>query len=281
MAQDTTTASARAHSVAAAAERLAGAAARGIATRPVRDVIGPTDQALAYDVQQAFNAKRLAAGARIVGRKIGATSRAVQEQLGVQTPDTGVLFDDMRFADGGIVRRGRLIAPKVEAEVAFVLAEDLTDFDAGSPLDAAVTEPSRLAAANAVDYAVAALEIVDSRIADWDIAITDTIADNASSGLFVLGATRVALTDFRPADVVMTLTRNGEPASAGTGSACLGDPLIALAWLARTAARFGAPLRAGEVVLSGALGAMVSAHPGDQIAMVLSTLGRVAVSFAK
>jgi 2-keto-4-pentenoate hydratase len=126
----------------------------------------------------------------------------------------------------------------------------------------------------------AALEIVDSRVAGWDITITDTVADNASSGRYVLGDRRVGLAEFSPAAVTMTLGKNGEPASSGDGAACLGDPLNALAWLARAASALGAPLRAGDVVLSGALGPMVSAGPGTAITASLSSLGRVSVTFS-
>jgi 2-keto-4-pentenoate hydratase len=269
----------RHEAVAEAAARLAHATASGVPTSPVRDVLGEVDQRIAYDVQDALTAGRLARGATIVGRKIGLTSPAVQQQLGVHTPDTGILFDDMEVPDGATVPRGRLLQPKVEAEVAFVLAADLVDFGAGSALDAPITDAERTAVAAAVKYAVAALEIVDSRVSDWDILITDTIADNASSGLYVLGTTTATLAEFAPIDVTMTLTKNGEQASSGDGAACLGDPLNALAWLARTQARFQAPLRAGELVLSGAVGPMVTVGPGDTVVAELSTLGRVSVTF--
>jgi 2-keto-4-pentenoate hydratase len=266
--------------LAQAVERLTAAAATGTPTPPVRGVLGDTDVALAYAVQTELTNARLAAGARIVGRKIGLTSQAVQQQLGVDQPDFGVLFDDMLVADGAEVDSSTLIQPKAEAEIAFVLAHDLDGFGAGQSLDAPISEADRGAVAAAVDYAVAALEIVDSRVTDWDIRITDTVADNASSGLYVLGSTKVPLADFAPLDVTMTLDKNGRRASTGNGAACLGDPLNALAWLARAAAAFGSPLHAGEVILSGALGAMVAAEPGTQITAELSTLGRVSVTFS-
>ena len=258
--------------VALAAQRLIAAARNVTATAPVRDVLGATDVALAYEVQKVLTAARLAGGAKIVGRKVGLTSPAVQAQLGVDQPDFGVLFDDMFVPDRGVVDVATLIAPRVEAEVAFVLKNDLD----GVPdsIDAAT-------AASAVDYAVAALEIVDSRVAGWDITITDTVADNASSARYVLGSTRVTLAEFGPADVTMTLDKNGERASSGTGAACLGDPLNALAWLARTAVEYGSPLRAGDVVLSGALGPMVTAERGSHLVADISTLGRVSVTFSK
>ena len=263
-----------------AAQRLITAAATGVPTAPVRDLLGATDIALAYEVQRVLTKTRLAEGGRITGHKIGLTSPAVQRQLGVGQPDFGVLFDDMPVPSGGEADSARLIQPRAEAEIAFVLAKDLTCFGPGQELDAPVDAVSRQAVAAAVDYAVAALEIVDSRVAGWDITITDTIADNASSGLYVLADRQVPLSEFTPVDVTMTLDKNGEPASSGNGAACLGDPLNALAWLARIAATFGTPLRAGDVVLSGALGAMVSAEPGTEITAELSPLGRVSVTFS-
>ncbi|WP_272496282.1 2-keto-4-pentenoate hydratase [Nocardioides sp. B-3] len=176
--------------------------------------------------------------ARVVGRKIGLTSEAVQRQLGVDIPDFGVLFDDMAYADGAAVPMSRLLQPKVEAELAFVLATDL-DGD---------LSPATIRAA--VDHAVVALEIVDSRIAGWDISYADTVADNASSGLFVLGSTRLDLADFEPRDTTMSMTLNNEVVSTGSGTACLGDPLNALLWLARAGpgVRRTAPRRAGDPV---------------------------------
>ncbi|TCO61134.1 gluconokinase, GntK/IdnK-type [Actinocrispum wychmicini] len=264
-----------------AAQRLATAARTGVPTSPVRDLLGRTDIALAYEVQNVLTAERLAAGARVVGRKIGLTSPAVQAQLGVDQPDFGVLFDDMHIGDCATVEFTRLIHPKAEAEIAFVLAHDLDGFAAGTTLGSPVSGAERAAAAAAVGHAVGALEIVDSRIVDWDIAITDTVADNASSGLFVLGNEQARPDRFVPADVTMTLRKNGRQVSAGTGAACLGDPLNALAWLARATAAFGDPLRAGDVVLSGALGPMVPVAPGDELIAELSTLGRVRVTFSQ
>jgi 2-keto-4-pentenoate hydratase len=267
--------------VAQAVERLTAAALTGVPTAPVRDVLGSTDVALAYEVQNLLAAARKAAGARVVGRKIGLTSPVVQRQLGVDQPDFGVLFDDMLVASGGEVDSRTLIAPKVEAEVAFVLSADLDGLVTSLGSDAPISDGDRAAAAAAVNYAVAALEIVDSRVADWDITITDTVADNGSSALFVLGDKQVPLSEFSPVDVRMSLDKNGEAASSGNGANCLGDPLNALVWLARTAASFGTPLRAGDVILSGALGAMVTSEPGTEITAELSTLGRVSVTFSK
>jgi 2-keto-4-pentenoate hydratase len=178
------------NAVAQAAERLIFAARTGVPAAPVRDVLGSTDVALAYEVQNVLTAARKAAGARVAGRKVGLTSPVVQRQLGVSHPDFGVLLDNMQVPSGGEVDSGRLIAPKAEAEIAFVLSADLDGFAAGASLDAPISAADRAAAAAAVDYEVAALEIVDSRVADWDITITDTVADNASSARYVLGDKR-------------------------------------------------------------------------------------------
>jgi len=255
--------------VAEAAARLIGAARNGQPCAPVRDLLGTTDIALAYAVQQHVIADRLTAGARVVGRKIGLTSESVQRQVGVDRPDFGVLLDDMDVSALPEVPSGRLLQPRVEAEIAFVLAADLDDDD---------LDIERVRAA--VGHAVAALEIVDSRVADWDIAITDTVADNASSGLFVLGDEQITLKEFEPRDVTMRLYADGALASEGTGAACLGDPLAALLWLARTAREFGDPLRAGQVILSGALGPLVPTPPGTTVRAEMSGLGTVTATFS-
>ncbi|MCD4527267.1 2-keto-4-pentenoate hydratase [Nocardioides sp. cx-173] len=252
-----------------AATRLLDAQSTGTPCAPVRDLIGPADVDRAYAVQERLTAARLASGATIVGRKIGLTSPAVQQQLGVDRPDFGVLFDDMDVAAGGVAPMARLLQPKVEAEIAFVLAEDLDRDD----LDVDTVR-------SAVEYAVAALEIVDSRIAGWDITYGDTVADNASSGLYVLGEQRVSLEEFTPVDAEMSMSIDGEVVSTGNGAACLGDPLAALVWLARTAREVGTPLRAGQVVLSGALGPMVAVTAGAHVSAEISGLGTVTVDFS-
>ena len=249
-----------------AAERLATAARDRITCAPVRDVVGDAE---AYAVQQHNIAARVAEGAKPVGRKIGLTAPAVRRQLGVDQPDFGVLLDDMAFKDGDVVPTERLLQPKVEAEVAFVLKADLTE----GPFD------ERKVAA-AVAHAQASIEIVDSRIENWNITFADTVADNASSALYVLGTEQKELSDVTPREVSAVLSVNGEERSTGTGADCMGDPLTALAWLAETAVRLGDPLRAGDVVLSGALGPMVPVKAGDEVEATITGLGTVRVTFA-
>lgn len=263
-----TPAAAEDSAIAAAADRLTAATRSSVPCAPIRDLLGASDLAGAYAAQRRQTTARLAAGATITGRKIGLTSHAVQQQLGVDRPDFGVLFDDMDVSESAVVPAGRLLQPKVEAEVAFVLGADLDRADLDVPT-----------VRQAVDHAVAALEIVDSRVADWDIRITDTIADNASSGLYVLGERRASLAEFDPAEVSMRLYAGEESVSEGNGAACLGDPLHALLWLAQTARDFGEPLRAGQVVLSGALGPMVAAAPGATMRADITALGSVDVVF--
>lgn len=253
--------------VRAADERLRRAAESGHPCAPVRDLLGETDQDAAYAVQSLGIARRLDDGRRVVGRKIGLTSPAVQTQLGVDSPDYGVLLDDMMFADREPIDLTRFLQPRAEAEVAFVL---------GSDLDSPTTHVADVI--RATEFVLPAIEVVDSRVAEWDIRITDTIADNASSGAVVLGTTPRRLDGFDLTALGMTLDREGRPVSTGSGAACLGSPVIAVAWLAREVARRGQPLRAGEVILSGALGPMVDATAGVYRAR-LDGLGEVRADF--
>jgi 2-keto-4-pentenoate hydratase len=251
-----------------AERRLTGARVTGRPCAPVRGLLAPGDIAAAYAIQAAWVAGQVTGGARVIGRKIGLTSPAVQAQLGVGQPDFGTLLDTMNCPAGEPVDIGRTLQPRIEAEIAFVLARDLTT---------AATGPDEVAAATAC--VAPALEIVDSRIAGWDISIIDTVADNASSGLFTLGAVRRGVGEVDLTGCVMTMWRGDEVVSAGTGAACLGSPLAAVAWLAATAVRLGAPLRAGEIVLSGALGPMVPVAPGDLFRAEITGLGSVSAAF--
>lgn len=237
---------------------------------PVRQEIAPGDMALAYAVQQANVDARLAQGERIVGRKIGLTSLAVQRQLGVDRPDFGALFANMACGDGEPMSLSRLIQPKVEAEIALVLERDLTH-----------EKHSFADIMSATAYAVAAIEVVDSRIQDWDIRFVDTVADNASSALFVLGSRPVPLRKLDLAACGMTMDRAGEQVSKGIGAACLGNPLNAAAWLADTMVKLGTPLRAGDVVLTGALGPMAAVKQPGTFTAQLDGLGSVRAVFSE
>lgn len=252
-----------------AAERLARAANEGVACAPVREILPDGDLDAAYAVQKINTDRFLSSGRRLVGRKIGLTSVAVQKQLGVDQPDYGMLFADMAVDDGLDIPAGRLIQPKVEAEIAFIM---------GKSLDSQQLTIAEVM--SAIAYAVAAIEIVDSRIANWDIRIVDTIADNASSGLFVLGGEPRAVGDFDPRLCGMVMERRGEPVSVGAGAACLGSPYNAALWLARKMAAVGQPLNSGDIVLSGALGPMVAAKPGDVFEARINGLGSVRAAFA-
>lgn len=256
------------YAISAAVDRLTTSAAGRQPCAPVRDLVGPDDIATAYAVQSAVVRVRTDAGAHAVGRKIGLTNPKVQAQLGVDQPDFGVLLDDMACDQEAPIDISRLLQPRIEAEIAFVLSSDLDRPD--------ITEAEVVAATG---YIAAALEIVDSRIADWDISIVDTIADNGSSGLFVLGAEKVMLDGLDLTSVQMTMRAGEDIVSTGVGADCLGNPLTAVAWLANTARGFGAPLRAGDVVLSGALGPMTPVAPGSSFAADITRVGRVHISF--
>ena len=263
------TASSPGAATAAALDRLTAARAAGRPCPPVRTLLPDGDIGAAYAVQSAWVAAQLAAGDRVAGRKIGLTNPAVQAQLGVDQPDFGTLLASMDCPPGEPVDANRLLQPRIEAEIAFVLARDLDIADPG-PDDV-------LAATGAV---VAALEIVDSRVDGWDISIVDTVADNASAGLFTLGEERRPPRGLDLAACPMRLRRNDEEVSSGTGAVCLGHPAAAVAWLAATARSYGQPLRAGEIVLSGALGPMVPVAAGMRFTAEIGGLGTVTAVFS-
>ena len=223
----------------------------------------------AYRIQERFIARRLAAGETIVGKKIGATSKPVQDFLGVYQPDFGMLTSGMVFADGDTLDLGQMIQPKAEAELAFVLKHDLK----GPGITA-------MDVIRATDYVVPCFEVVDSRIRDWQIKIQDTVADNASCGVFVLGTTQG---DPRRLDITlagMVLEKNGEVFSTGVGAAVQGSPLNAVVWLANTLGELGLPFRAGEVILSGSQSALVPVVEGDELVCRIGGLGSCRVKFS-
>lgn len=252
----------------AAALALRAARVSGSPIPPISSTYGIVTIDDAYAVAAVNTAARAKAGARISGKKIGLTSRAVQRQLGVDQPDFGVLFSDMEFLSGATLPTERLIQPRVEGEIAFVVGRDGTRG----------ATPSWGEFLNSLRYAVPALEIVDSAVADWKITISDTVADNGSAALYVVGEQPVPIT--APlADITMRLRVNGRTVSEGMGSACLDHPLRAAFWLARRMAEHGDTLRAGEIILSGALGPMVPVQKGDAVEADFGAFGRVGCRF--
>ncbi|NIB39159.1 2-keto-4-pentenoate hydratase [Pseudomaricurvus alkylphenolicus] len=253
-----------------AAQMLRQAHETGIACEPVRDILPALSLEAAYAVQQVNTRHWVEQGRRVVGCKAGLTSKTVQQQLGVDQPDFGVLFADMFVGDGADVAVTDVMQPKVEAEVALVLERDLD-----------MPQPTVADVISATAYALPAIEIVGSRIHNWDINIVDTIADNASSGLYVLGNSpqKLEQLDLRLCGMVMEC--RGEQISYGAGQACLGHPLNAAVWLARTFAEGGTPLKAGDTILTGALGPMAAVTPGDRIEARINGLGSVRVSFSE
>jgi 2-oxopent-4-enoate/cis-2-oxohex-4-enoate hydratase len=223
----------------------------------------------AYHVSLRMVSRRLDAGEKIIGKKIGVTSKVVQEALGVHQPDFGYLTDSMLFPNGGPMPIGEgLIQPRAEGEIAFKLKADLKG---PGVTDADVLE--------ATDYVMACFEIVDSRIRDWKVKIQDTVADNASCGWFLLGDERVSPIGLDFPNLRMKVTKNGEPLSEGVGSAALGSPVHCVKWLANTLGEFGIPLSAGDVVLSGSLVPLEPVKPGDEMTLDVSGIGKAHVKF--
>lgn len=224
----------------------------------------------AYNISLRFLERRKAIGERIVGKKIGVTSKPVQDMLGVHQPDFGFLTHTMEVADGSSVSLAKagLIQPRAEGEIAFVLKKDLRG--------PGVTEEQVL---DATDFVVPCFEIVDSRIKDWKIKIQDTVADNASCGVYVLGKDRIKPRALDLAAVKMDIRKNGEHVASGTGAAVQGHPATAVAWLANTLGKFGIPFLAGEVILSGSLAPLLPAVPGDRFEMTLHGIGNASISF--
>lgn len=255
-------------SLTAAAERLKAAEINKDPCAPIRDLIALDDEASAYAIQNMATERKLQSGRRLVGRKIGLTNPAVQQQLGVNQPDFGMLFDDMQREESDIIAYDDVMQPKIEAEIAFILSSPLTK--------AHHTADDIIKATRSV---VAAFEIVGSRIAKWDIKFVDTVADNASSGLFVLGSVHKAIHEIDLTQCAMRMTRSGEEVSKGSGTACMGNPINAAIWLADKMVQMGRPLGAGDIILSGALGPMVAVQPGDRFEASVEGLGQVKAAF--
>ncbi len=234
---------------------------------PIFDKID-NDVELAYKVQQVNTLHKLNQGHRIVGKKIGLTSLAVQQQFGIDQPDFGILFEDMEVLNRLSLSISEVVQPKVEAEIAFVMAEDL-DYDKLTIIDIM----------SAIDYALPAIEIVGSRVENWNIKIADTIADNASASHYVVGHTPRTLDEFDVVNCRMEMTINNQLMSEGSGVNCMGSPLNAVLWLANTMAKNGTPLEAGELILSGSLGKMANVNAGDKVEATFEGLGNVSVTF--
>ncbi|MHC5351894.1 2-oxopent-4-enoate hydratase [Metapseudomonas furukawaii] len=249
-------------------QRLHQALLERQAVAPLTDSNPEMTLAQAYQVQLAMIQPRLDAGERVVGKKIGVTSKVVMDMLGVDQPDFGHLLSDMLYANGASIALNSLIAPKAEGEIAFVLKDDLRG--------PGITVADVL---RATAYVMPCFEIVDSRIRDWRIRIQDTVADNASAGAFVLGEQCVDPRDVDLACVGMTLEKNGEVVATGAGAAALGHPANAVAWLANTLGQLGIGLKKGEVILSGSLAAMVPVQAGDQLRISLGGIGSASVQF--
>ncbi|MBS7663612.1 2-oxopent-4-enoate hydratase [Pseudomonas lalucatii] len=223
----------------------------------------------AYAIQQQLIARRLDDGERVVGKKIGVTSQAVMNLLGVAQPDFGILTDAMTVNSGEAISTASLIQPKAEGELAFVLKHDL--------MGPGVTVADVLRATEGV---MVCFEIVDSRIRDWKIKIQDTVADNASCGVFVLSDRLVPVQDVDLSLCGMVLEKNGEIVATGAGAASMGSPAVAVAWLANTLGHLGMPLKAGEVILSGSLGPMIPVRAGDNLRVSIGGVGSCSVRFA-
>jgi len=252
------------------ATHLASAWSNGEGVQPLTALDSDLSIDEAYYVQLHTIQENVKNGQRITGKKIGLTSKAMQEMLGVDEPDYGHLTDAMEVENGGTVSFNRVLQPKVEGELAFILKEDLVGPNIAS-----------LDVVQATDVIVPALEIVDSRIKDWKITLEDTVADNASSGLYLFGGTPKKITDMDIKQIGMALYKNDELQNTGVGAAALGDPVKCVAWLANKLAKYDITLKAGEIILSGALSAAVDAVPGDYFCAKFADLGEVSVRFTE
>ena len=259
----------REKAIANAARRIRNAWKSGNTIKPVRNSLPKGDIDAAYEVQRTNTDFWIGEGRRVIGRKIGLTAKSVQAQLGVDQPDYGIIYADMAVVDGDEIDFASISQPRAEAEIALVL---------GGGLDR--EQITILDVIEATDYMLPAIEVVGSRIAKWDIDIVDTIADNASSGMIVLGTRPVALDDVDLRLCGMVMENRGAQVSVGAGAACLGNPLNAAVWLARKMAEVGMPLAAGDVVMTGALGPMAPVSAGDVVEARISGLGSVRAAFS-
>jgi 2-keto-4-pentenoate hydratase len=247
---------------------LADAEKTGVGTNPLTILAPSLSVTEAYHIQLENIQMKVEQGQKIIGKKIGLTSLAMQKLLGVDEPDYGHLLDSMEVTNGGTISIEKVLQPKVEAELAFVLKKDLIG-----------PNVTTLDVLQATDYIVPALEIVDSRVKDWKIKLPDTIADNASSGFYVLGERKAKVDEINLELLGMVLSKNNEIVNTGVGAAALGNPATCVAWLANKLSEFGIPLKAGEIILSGALSAAADAQAGDTFSARFAHLGEVKVHF--
>jgi 2-keto-4-pentenoate hydratase len=250
------------------AAELAEAERSKVSMKPLTDGVPGMDVVDAYEIQLINIRQRVAEGARVIGHKVGLSSEAMQKMMGVDEPDYGHLLDDMEVYEDVAVAAGRFLYPRVEVEVGFILADDLPG--------EGCTEDDVLAATAAF---APSIELIDTRITDWKIKLCDTIADNASSAGWVLGKDRVSPKDIDIRTIDAVLTRNGEIVAEGRSDAVLGNPVTAVAWLARKVDQFGVRLRAGDIVLPGSCTRAIDARPGDDFVADFSRLGSVHLSF--
>ena len=250
------------------AAALAEAEESRIPTTPLTDRHADIDVVDAYEIQLINIRRRVKAGAKVIGHKVGLSSEAMQQMMGVDEPDYGHLLADMEVFEDVAVPAGKFLYPRVEVEVGFILADDLPG--------AGCTEDDVLAATAAF---APSIELIDTRIKDWKIGLCDTIADNASSAGWVLGKERVSPKDIDICGIDAVLTRNGEVVAEGRSDAVLGNPVTAVAWLARKVDSFGVRLRAGDIVLPGSCTRAIDVRPGDEFVADFAGLGSVRLSF--
>jgi 2-keto-4-pentenoate hydratase len=250
------------------ADLLAEAERTRVAIRPLVQLFPGIDVVDSYEIQLLNIRRRLAAGARVHGHKVGLSSKAMQDMMGVDEPDYGHLLDDMALTQGTPVAASHFLLPRVEVEVGFILGADL-------PGEGCTVED----VLRCTEAVAPAIELIDSRIADWKIGLPDTIADNASSAGYVLGEARVKPSDIDVRAIDATLTLNGEQVAAGCSDAVLGNPAWSVAWLARTVARFGVRLEAGHVVLPGSCTRAYDVRAGDVATADFAGLGTVSLTF--
>ncbi len=254
---------------AAAARALWDADATKQTIAPLTETYPDIDVVDAYEIQLANIRRRLDAGALVRGHKVGLSAKAMQQMLGVHEPDYGHLLDDMFVDEGATIPIARFCQPRAEIEVAFVLGRRLE----GPGVTVADV-------VRATDHVLPSIEIVDSRVSDWKIKIQDTVADNASSAALVLGGRPTRLHDVDPALIGANLRVNGEIVETGCSGAVLGNPVIAVAWLANKVAQFGVSLEPGNVIMPGSCTRMVAVRPGDHVRAEFDRLGPVAVRFS-